>query len=329
MCEFHVKAENAAAAGAAAVIIFNRSDQTGLVGGTLLSGYSGGIPVVGATFDRGLEWAMTPGLVMRVSTTGEKRSFQVHSVIAENNLGDANNVVMLGGHLDSVVGGPGINDNGSGAAALLETALQMSGVKTRNRVRFAFWAAHEFGNLGSNTYLSNLTQAQLDAIVLYIDVVSIGSPNYVHFVLDGDGSDGEAGPAGSGSVEQYLKAFYTSRGLPTVPLRLPFFSNVLSFVDAGIASGAIYGGSVGIKTPEETLLFGGTAGDPYDPCYHLPCDTYANPSMAALDVNSDAVAYAVLGLGMNTEFVNGVKGQGRFKARKVVAQSSSTSLVTR
>jgi aminopeptidase Y len=104
---------------------------------------------------------------------------------------------------------------------------------------------------------------------------------------------------------------------------------VLSFVDAGIASGAIYGGSVGIKTPEETLLFGGTAGDPYEPCYHLPCDTYAKPSMTALDVNSDAVAYAVLGLGMNTEFVNGVKGQGRFKARKVVAQSSSTSLVTR
>ena len=36
---------------------------------------------------------------------------------------------MAGAHLDSVIAGPGINDNGSGSAALLETAEQMSKVK--------------------------------------------------------------------------------------------------------------------------------------------------------------------------------------------------------
>jgi Zn-dependent M28 family amino/carboxypeptidase len=54
--------------------------------------------------------------------------------------------VAVGAHLDSVPAGPGINDDGSGVAAVLETVLQMgSSPPVRNAVRFGFWAAEEVG----------------------------------------------------------------------------------------------------------------------------------------------------------------------------------------
>lgn len=69
----------------------------------------------------------------------------------------------------------------------------------------------------------------------------------------------------------------------------------------------------GSKTAEEAALWGGTAGQPYDPCYHAACDTYANNNDIALDVNSDAVAYAVLQFSMNTTAINGKRAKGNFK----------------
>ena len=53
--------------------------------------------------------------------------------------------------------GPGINDNGSGSAALLETALMMANTKPENTIRFAWWAAEEAGLLGS-THTSRACQ---------------------------------------------------------------------------------------------------------------------------------------------------------------------------
>ena len=46
----------------------------------------------------------------------------------------------------------------------------------------------------------------------------------------------------------------------------------------------------------------------FDPCYHLACDTFANNSNKALDVNSDSIAFAVLTYAYSTETVNGVPG---------------------
>ena len=48
------------------------------------------------------------------------------------------------------------------------------------------------------------------------------------------------------------------------------------------------------RRPQEAAIWGGTAGQQYDPCYHLACDTFANVNTAALDNNSDAIAYATL-----------------------------------
>jgi Zn-dependent M28 family amino/carboxypeptidase len=85
------------------------------------------------------------------------------------------------------------------------------------------------------------------------------------------------------------------------------------FIAVGIPAGGLFTGAEVVKTPEEAAIWGGTAGEQYDPCYHQACDTYDNISLHALDVNSDAVAYAVLQYAMNTEEINGLKGKGNFK----------------
>jgi Zn-dependent M28 family amino/carboxypeptidase len=62
-------------------------------------------------------------------------------VIAETRGGDPNKVVVVGAHLDSVGPGPGINDNGSGSATLVEFAQKLRGAKLKNKVRFIWFSA--------------------------------------------------------------------------------------------------------------------------------------------------------------------------------------------
>lgn len=318
-CSFGLKAENAAAAGAVGAIIFNQGnspDRMGLINGTLGSAYAGGIPVVFATFPNGSDWATTPGLEMHMIVDvirGETTSF---NVLGESRGGDPDNVVMAGAHLDSVNAGPGIQDNGSGSAAILEVAEQMAKVKPRNKVRFAWWGAEESGLVGSTHYVNDLSQEQQDDITLYLNFDMIGSPNHVFFIYDGDDSDGEGagpGPEGSAQIEQIFESFYEQAGVPFKGTDFSGRSDYGPFIAVGIPAGGLFTGAEGIKTDEEASIWGGTAGDQYDPCYHLACDTFDNINLEAYDVNVDAVAYSILQYAMNTRSINGKKGKGNFK----------------
>jgi aminopeptidase Y len=318
-CSFQLKAENAAAAGAVGAIIFNQGnepDRTGLINGTLGSGYSGGIPVFFATYDRGVEWAGTSGLELHMIADVIRGETTSYNVIAESTSGADDNVVVVGAHLDSVNAGPGIQDNGSGSAAILEVAEQMAKVKPRNQVRFAWWGAEESGLVGSNYYVDNLTEDEINDIALYLNFDMIGSPNHVFFIYDGDDSDGVGagpGPEGSAQIEDVFEQYYTDVGLPFKGTDFSGRSDYGPFIAVGIPAGGLFTGAEGIKTPEEVELWGGTAGEQYDPCYHLACDTIDNINLGAFDVNTDAVAYATLQFAMNTEIVNGQKGKGNFK----------------
>ncbi len=221
---------------------------------------------------------------------------------------------MVGAKLDSVNAGPGIQDNGSGSAAILEIAIQMKNVNPSNKIRFAWWGAEESGLLGSEFYVDNLTTTELDNIALYLNFDLIGSPNFVRFVYDGDGSVfGLAGPEGSGAIEALFAGHYSAQGLPFEPTDYGTTGRSASstFAFEGIPIGGIFTGAESIKTPEQAAIYGGTAGAQYDPCYHLACDTFDNISLEALDQNSDAAAAVILQLGNNTEDVNGVRGNGR------------------
>jgi Zn-dependent M28 family amino/carboxypeptidase len=313
-CSFAIKATNAYNAGASAVIIWNNGP--GVINGTLGNGFTLDIPVVSATQADGAELAATPGLIMRVKTETFRGVATTSNVLAELPGKNADNVVMAGAHLDSVNEGPGINDNGSGSGALIEVAENLSKVKPQNTLRFAWWGAEESGLVGSNYYVDNLSQSELDTIALYLNYDMIGSPNHVFFIYDGDDSDGVGagpGPAGSAQIEETFEAFFEMRGEPYKGTDFSGRSDYGPFIAVGIPSGGLFTGAEGIKTPEEAAIWGGTAGQQYDPCYHLACDTFDNNNNHALAVNSDAVAYAALQYAMSTELINGTKSKGNFR----------------
>ena len=175
---------------------------------------------------------------------------------------------MVGAHLDSVNAGPGINDNGSGSAAILETAVQMAKVKPRNKLRFALWGAEEASLVGSTYYVNNLLQDERDRIALYLNFDMIGSPNHVFFIYDGDDSDAVGagpGPAGSAEIEKAFEFYFHVRGIPFKGTDFSGRSDYGPFIAAGIPAGGLFTGAEGIKTADEAALWGGTAGQPVRP----------------------------------------------------------------
>ncbi len=284
--------------------------------GTLGNTFALDVGVTSVTLEVGQQLAATPGLQLRLKTDTFRGEATSYNVIAESQDGDAGNVVVVGSHLDSVNTGPGLQDNGSGSAAILEVAENMAKVKPRNKLRFAWWGAEEAGLVGSTQYVASLSPEDLARITLYLNFDMIGSPNYVFFVYDGDNSDGEGagpGPDGSAQIEKAFEAFYAQIGEPFLGTDFSGRSDYGPFIAQDIPSGGLFTGAEGIKTPDEAARWGGVAGEQYDPCYHLACDTYDNISLRALDVNSDAIAAVTLRYAMNTQEINDVKGKGNFK----------------
>ncbi|PPI83161.1 aminopeptidase [Marinobacter maroccanus] len=313
-CSFAQKAQNAADAGAIGVIIFNEGQpgRTENFLGTLGEpGFS--VPVVGAAFEVGVELS-AGGVEVKLVVDASSEIRSTSNVIANSPQGRDDRVVVVGAHLDSVSEGPGIQDNGSGSAATLEVAIQMANqqISPRNKVRFAWWGAEEAGLLGAQHYVDQLTPREIKDIALNLNFDMIGSPNFVRFVYDGDGSATPlAGPNGSKVIESVFLDYFAANSLPVEPTAFDGRSDYGPFIEIGIPAGGLFTGAEGIKTPDEAALYGGTAGDQYDPCYHLACDTFDNISLQALDEMSDAVAHSVMTFAMTTSAVNGTdKGKG-------------------
>ena len=315
-CSFRIKADNAAAAGATAVIIFNEGSpgRAAAFGGALNPPLLDR-PVVGASFAVGDE--LRNGVLngptsviahLRTDTIAEPRT--TRNVIAETTGGNPNRVIVVGAHLDSVSRGPGINDNGSGSATILEVAEVFAEQERvpRNRLRFMWYAAEEGGLIGSTFYVNSLSQAERDRIELMLNFDMIGSPNFVRFVYDGNNSTFPAGPGvqpgppGSGAIEQVFLDYFASQGLLNEAASLSGRSDYGPFISSGIPIGGLFTGAEGAKTARQAVDYGGVAHQRYDPCYHLACDTFEGSgggatyplALTGLDQMSDAVAHAVL-----------------------------------
>jgi Zn-dependent M28 family amino/carboxypeptidase len=315
-CDFAVKATLAFQAGAKGVVLYN--DGSGSLAGSLGEAFTPDLPVVGIQQSLGQQLAATPGLALHLKTTTRRGMLPSYNLLAESRDGDPNNVVMVGAHLDSLNSGPGINDNGSGVAAILEVAKHMARVKPKSKLRFALWGAEESNLVGSIHYVNELTLPEREQIALYLNFDMIGSPNHGFFILDGDDSDAVGagpGPPGSAEIEQLFASFYAQRRLPVKGTDLTGRSDYRAFTDIGIPAGGVFSGAEAIKTTQEAALFGGTAGQSYDPCYHEACDGYANVSPFALDVNSDAVAFATLHYAMST--FDATARAGRISGKRV------------
>jgi Zn-dependent M28 family amino/carboxypeptidase len=307
-CAFGQKATNAANAGAAGVVIFNQGnteDRKGLINATLGDDYAGGVPVVFTTYDIGAGWVEQQDLQLRVVTNVVREQTETSNVIAETNRGNPDNVVMTGAHLDSVFEGAGINDNGSGSAALLELALQMKRAHPRNQVRFAWWGAEEAGLVGSTFYVNSLSQEEKDKIKVYLNYDMIGSPNFGNFIYDGDGSDFDlAGPPGSAATEALFEKYFNLREIASEGTQISFRSDYAQFFEDGIAFGGLFTGAEVLKTEEQAAKFGGEAGVAFDPCYHSACDDITNVDELALEINGDAAAFVTSWLSLSTRVID-------------------------
>ncbi|MEO3972914.1 M28 family metallopeptidase [Streptomyces sp. CAU 1734] len=297
-CTFAQKQQVASEAGAVSAIIYN--NVAGPLGGTLGGADAARIPTGGITLAEGesLTAALAQGPVKVSFEVRQLRENRVtHNVIAETKKGNAANTVVLGSHLDSVQAGPGINDNASGSAGLLEVARELNKAESRpaNKVRFAWWGAEENGLLGSEAYVAGLSELGKQEIKLYLNFDMIASPNYGLFVYDGDNSDGVGagpGPEGSAQLERDINEFLDKRGTPHEGTDFSGRSDYGPFIEVGIPSGGTFTGAEGVKSAEQAAKFGGTAGVAYDPNYHAAGDDINNISLKAFGVNIGIIANA-------------------------------------
>ncbi|MFI6088727.1 M28 family metallopeptidase [Streptomyces sp. NPDC051218] len=215
-----------------------------------------------------------------------------YNLIADWPGGDPNKVLMAGAHLDSVSSGPGINDNGSGSAGVLETALAVSRAQLEptKHLRFAWWGAEELGLIGSKYYVNNLPTTERSKVSGYLNFDMIGSPNPGYFVYDDDPT-----------IEKTFKDYYAALNVPTeIETEGDGRSDHASFKNVGIPVGGLFTGASRTKSSAQAQKWGGTAGQAFDRCYHSSCDTTSNINDTALDRNSDAIAHAVWTLGTET-----------------------------
>jgi Zn-dependent M28 family amino/carboxypeptidase len=356
-CTFVAKIELAKSLGAEGVLIFNDGYPTRIEPFQIGAPPFIGIPVAMTSFGVG------SALYNAIQAGGVNVSFNVDATtteVTQYNLladtgGNPRRTVVVGGHLDSVEEGPGINDNGSGTGSILELAEEIAerGVEPRNRIRFAFWGAEEAGLVGSIAYVHDLiASGEIKKIEANLNFDMLASPNFVRFVYDGDNSTGEGvkGPNGSDTIEQVFLDYFQSQGLPTEPTAFDGRSDYGEFIANGVPAGGLFSGAEGIKTAAEAATYGGAAGVWYDPCYHQDCDTLSTVTgrppadadgmlgksptllpvgngLVSLDQLADGVAHATWTLANSTSAL--VSSVHRAPGAKVRAASAKTRKANR
>ncbi len=198
-CNFGVKVQNAQAAGASGVIIFNEGnpDRTALLSGSLVDAAGNPIiptiPVAFTSFAIGQDLynqyqdAVKGGTALPVMNIAIKAIVKPnaddYNVIAESKGGDKNHVVVVDAHLDAIYGA-GMLDNASGSTTILDIAQQMKNVNPRNKLRFIWFGGEELGLLGSTYYINNLSSTERSHIGYDLDADVTATPNYIIGVLD-------------------------------------------------------------------------------------------------------------------------------------------------
>lgn len=277
-------------AGASAVVALYPSWSKGQIKRpTLVDPYGIEIPAiaVGREPADALLSAAENGTAVQVQTQVTLTQASSDTVVGEL-AGASDRVIMLGGHLDSVLDGPGINDNGSGVATLLAIAASLaSGGRPQATVRFAFWAAEEFGDLGSRSYVDGLERSELARIDAYLNLDMVGSPNAARYVYD----DALAAP-GSERLRDALLDALVRQGKPGTAVDLSGQSDHYAFAVVGIPTGGVFSGLAPL-TEDEARTFGGTAGVPADACYHLACDGRDNVNLESAMILGQAVAHVL------------------------------------
>lgn len=313
-CSVVDKQNAAVGRGAAAVIVISQPSGQGAPPTLFNPGYYNQltvpVAVVGANGAAALKGSTAS---VRLVLDAENVRVVSRNVVAQTKTGSANEVVMVGTHLDSPADSPGINNAGSGVAAVLETALQLGPLPpVANAVRFAFWGAAENGLNGSMDYVFSLDNNALNDIALYLNFDMLGSPNPGFFTDDGDQS-GPAGPGvaasdipeGSAGIERTLAGYLNLAGKRPADMPLNTRTDYHPFLVAGVPVGGMNTGASQTKTTVQARLWGGQPGAAFDPNYQGPRDTVDEINRDALAVMGSGVAFAV---GTYADSIGGVNG---------------------
>ncbi|MGZ6779899.1 MAG: M28 family peptidase, partial [Mycobacterium sp.] len=314
-CSVVDKQNTAVAEGAVGLLVVSNPGTSGSPKGLFPVGYYRALTVPVAVIDADADAALrrTDAPVL-LTLDAQAAMAKSRNVVAQTKTVDGHNVVVAGAHLDTAAGSPGINDDGTGVAALLETAAALGGQpQITNAVRFTFWGAEESVLAGSTKYVQGLDRDQLNDIALYLNFDMLGSPNAGFFTYDGDQS-GQANPnvpadtvpLGSAGIERTLAGYLNLAGTRPADMPLGKASDYSPFLDAGVPIGGATTGAAQPKTALQARLWGGTAGVAFDRNYHLPGDTVDNVDRDALAVTGPAVAFSVGTYAQSIEGVNGV-----------------------
>jgi Zn-dependent M28 family amino/carboxypeptidase len=258
------------------------------------------IPAIAASNDAGLALADAAerGAEGHVGVDATTETRTSSSLVAESSGGSAEHILMIGGHIDSAIDGPGINDDGSGTMTILEIGRQLAAAATGPqsaagdgwKVRLAFWTGEEIGLLGSGAYVEDLDAAEVGSIEAYLNLDMLGSPNGVREVYSGAVT---TRPTESQAIAALFSSALDRAGLSSSVVELPGGADHASFNNFAIPTGGLFAGANEIMTPEQATLFGGTAGAPEDACYHLACDRVENLDPVLLEELARAGAWVI------------------------------------
>src|SRR3954447_15774404 len=334
-CNFGVKVQNAEAAGATGVVIFNEGntnpDRTGLLIGSMSDAndqpFVPDIPVAFTTFAIGQtlynqsKTASPPKLSLNVPAI-VKPNADDWNVIAESKGGDKNHVLTVDAHLDSIYGA-GILDNGTGSVAILDIAQKMKNVTPTNKLRFIWFGGEELGLFGSEFYVNTLTSAGASHIGYDLDADVFGTPNYIIGILDPAAPDLFSGPVPETFPNRVYKAsqvsrdqsadFFTQAGYNHKFLS-PNGTDAINFNRIGVPASGLLTGQDCCKSADDVKLFGGQVGNlegnlgSFDGgCVDNPfrwCDNIDNVDPANLTLVSKAFANTVARMAFDTKIMS-------------------------
>jgi hypothetical protein len=356
-CNFGVKVLNAQAAGATGVVIFNEGNpgRTAVLSGSLLDAdnnpFVPTIPVAFTSFDIGQQLyneyqAGTPphmNLSIDVVIDPNRDDW---NVIAESKSGDPNHVVVVDAHLDAIFGA-GMLDNASGSATILNIAEKMKRVHPKNKLRFIWFGGEELGLLGSDYYVSHLSQAELGRISYDLDADVTATPNYLIGVLDPAAPDlfgrtvTATFPASvyePSKIARDMGVDYLDSIGKNHEFLSPVGTDAFMFNAAGIPASGVLTGQDCCKLPFEVDLFGGQLGNyegnlgTFDGgCVDNPfrwCDNLSNNDPEVMTFMSRTFGNMVIRMAFNNRF-SGHSQQRLSRARAALRARSTAALRSR
>ncbi|KAJ1951995.1 hypothetical protein IWQ62_006321, partial [Dispira parvispora] len=326
-CSFWDAAYAAENRGAAGVLFYNRPTRKQLLRSRVrLDEWKAGdplitIPVLTASYSVGQLLTGAPNVRINLDIAARTTVESTFNVLCEWKGDDPDDTVVAGAHLDSVAAGPGINDNGSGSATLLEIllTLRQQGFQPSRRLLFAWWGAEEDGLMGSKHFVRTLKAASEDSLVdnvpespvrsswpirapitwdqiaLYLNFDMLASPNYVSLVFRAADAPPDVVVEAT-YIQRAFEEFFQSRGYTYELTDMITGSDFVPFMKNGVPTGGLATGAGKIKTVEQRRLHGGLANAAFDTCYHNACDTVENINWEALYRMSEAAAHVIIAL---------------------------------